>query len=906
MIKTAFSGAAGVDGNIHTLASGTTTGLYTSITTGEKVATSTTSAPANPYIYVKNSTSSINDYDGNDAAGIASLTFGVGNTPSNTTYINSLRGALPPVAEPTVQASNVFFSNVTSSALLLNWTNGNGSGRLVLAKAGSPVDAVPVDGTTYTPNDAFGTGSQIGTGNFVVSANSPNSVNVTGLTPGTTYYFAVFEYNGCSTPDYLTTSPATGSQATFGTYTVSGHVQTTGAANVQGVTISISGGPSTLTATTDAGGNYSFLNIPGGVDYAVTPSSAGFNFTPLSVALDNLSADQANVNFTSSSNVLISEFRFRGVDPDGGGPLTSTANEFVELYNNSNFSTDISGAVLTMSTGAVIYTVPASTTIPAGGHYLIGGLSYGLTGYASPNGTFVAGTDIPDDGGVALFTNSNLTIGNRLDAAGFSGAPALYIEGIGLLPAGGITTDGEFTFVRKLATGRPTDTDNNNADFDFAATDAGTYSGRVAILGAPNPENLTSPVINGSIGSYLLDGSQPATSAPNRVRSFPPVTNGPLGTLAIRRSFLNSTGKNVNTLRFQIIDVTTLHSCPACVQADLRVLSSSPGSVVVNGNAIPIQGLTLDTPPTQTIGGGMYSTVSAGTITTGTPLADGQVATVEFLLGVQSGGNFRFFVNVQAVTSAPLSASEHLVMGNPSNATVDVNQPANYLLSKAQYAVSYNRDAGRPNWVSWHLDSTWIGGAQRQNDFRNDPSLPAGWYQVQGTDYSGSGFDRGHHCPSADRTSSIPDNSATFFMTNMMPQAPDNNQGPWEQLESYSRTLVAAGNELYIIAGGAGSGGTGSNGGVTTTVAGGHVTVPNYTWKVIIVLPAQGGNDVNRVTNSTRVIAVNMPNAQGIRNNDWKTYRVSARSIENLTGYNFFSNVPQAIQDVIETQVDNQ
>ena len=71
------------------------------------------------------------------------------------------------------------------------------------------------------------------------------------------------------------------------------------------------------------------------------------------------------------------------------------------------------------------------------------------------------------------------------------------------------------------------------------------------------------------------------------------------------------------------------------------------------------------------------------------------------------------------------------------------------------------------------------------------------------TDYSGSGFDRGHHTPSADRTSSIPDNSATFFMTNMMPQAPNNNQGPWEELETYCRTLVGQGNELYIIMGGA-------------------------------------------------------------------------------------------------------
>jgi endonuclease G len=71
--------------------------------------------------------------------------------------------------------------------------------------------------------------------------------------------------------------------------------------------------------------------------------------------------------------------------------------------------------------------------------------------------------------------------------------------------------------------------------------------------------------------------------------------------------------------------------------------------------------------------------------------------------------------------------------------------------------------------VSWHLATNWIGSAARQDDFRADPNLPAGWYRPGATSYSGSGFDRGHKCPSADRTSSVADNSATFLMSNMMP-----------------------------------------------------------------------------------------------------------------------------------------
>jgi endonuclease G len=315
-----------------------------------------------------------------------------------------------------------------------------------------------------------------------------------------------------------------------------------------------------------------------------------------------------------------------------------------------------------------------------------------------------------------------------------------------------------------------------------------------------------------------------------------------------------------------------------------------------------------------TNGGASYSKVGSTVSTSSTTLSTASFTVnssgaVRLSIRKVSGGANR--INIDNVTVNPFGGppppptGEHLTMGNPSNAVVDVNQPSNYLLDKTQYAVSYNRDKGRPNWVSWHLDSTWLGSTPRQDDFRNDTTLPAGWYQVQATDYSGSGFDRGHHCPSADRTNSVATNSATFLMSNMMPQAPDNNQGPWANLETYCRTLVSSGNELYIVAGGSGSGGTGSNGGTTTTVASGHVAVPSQTWKVIIVLPS-GTNDVSRVTTSTRTIAVIMPNAQGIRADDWKSYRVSVDQVEALTGYDFFSSVSPSIQSVIEARVDNQ
>ncbi len=862
-----------------------------------------------------------------------------------------------PATEPTVSASNVNFTNVSSASLTVNWTNGNGSGRIVVAKQGSPVDSVPVDGTSYTANAAFGSGSELspaaapptsrggttsrmpptlfvsrittsttsllksdstaesgtsaavtGSGNFVVFAGTGNSVNVTNLQPSTTYYFSVFEYNGAGTSiNYLTTNPGTGSRTTAAAYQISGTVRSRAGAGLSNVTVSLSTGDTPVAnAVTDANGNYSFLNVTAGADYSVTPSSASFKFSPVSASVNALSSNQT-VDFTGTPRVIISEFRFRGIDPDGAGPLTASANEFIELYNQTDEGVTLTGWTLRSSNGTTLLTFPAAVIQPRS-HYLVAGSGYGLSGYATANSPLAA--DIPDGAGVALFNNSaTFDVSTRLDAVGFSGVgDSTYREGTGLTPAGGVTSDAEFSFVRNTSGGLPVDADDNEADFMFVSTDGGIYNSRQSGLGAPGPENSSSPLVrNSQVGVAMLDPSVSSSAYPNRERDFnaDPANNAPQGRLYIRRTVTNNTGANITQLRFRVINMTTYPS-PAGY-ADLRAISSGAVSVTVTGGANKnVLGTTLETPPTQAQGGGNNSTLAAGTITLNSALADGASIDLQFVLGVQNGGTFRFYVNVEAVTQAPASASEHLTMGNPSNAVVDVNQPTNYLLDKPQYAVSYHRDRGIPNWVSWHLDSTWLGSAPRQNDFRADTTLPAGWYQVQNTDYTGSGFDRGHHCPSADRTNSVATNSATFLMTNMMPQAPDNNQGPWEALESYSRTLVTGGNELYIIAGGTGTGGTGSNGGTTNTVAGGHVTVPNVTWKVIMVLPAASGDDVSRVNNSTRVIAIIMPNTQGIRNNTWQQYRVSVDQVEALTGFDFFSNVPVAIQNVIEAQVDNQ
>ena len=172
--------------------------------------------------------------------------------------------------------------------------------------------------------------------------------------------------------------------------------------------------------------------------------------------------------------------------------------------------------------------------------------------------------------------------------------------------------------------------------------------------------------------------------------------------------------------------------------------------------------------------------------------------------------NYVWSFTVASGTPPPYPADVHLAMGNPSGAVASQAQPDNYLMEKPEFAVSYNRDLGRPNWVSWHLSDEWIGTLTRVDTFRPDPEVPPDWYRVQAFDFSGSGFDRGHMTPNADRDkeTSIPINQATFLMSNMVAQSPDNNQGPWADLENYLRSLLAD-DELYIVAGAAGVGGLG-------------------------------------------------------------------------------------------------
>ena len=142
----------------------------------------------------------------------------------SSTISNSATGAVTKLVavsakvlalEPTTAATAVNFSNITSTSMTVNWTNGNGSERIVLIKQASTVNALPIDGTTYNANAAFGMGNEIGTGNFVIYKGSGSSVTVNGLNPATNYHVSVVEFNGPANAENYSNAGATSSQLTL-------------------------------------------------------------------------------------------------------------------------------------------------------------------------------------------------------------------------------------------------------------------------------------------------------------------------------------------------------------------------------------------------------------------------------------------------------------------------------------------------------------------------------------------------------------------------------------------------------------------------------------------------------------------------------------------------------------------
>ena len=235
--------------------------------------------------------------------------------------------------------------------------------------------------------------------------------------------------------------------------------------------------------------------------------------------------------------------------------------------------------------------------------------------------------------------------------------------------------------------------------------------------------------------------------------------------------------------------------------------------------------------------------------------------------------------------TAPSSSfvSPHLPFGLPKG-------HQDIVLDRRYFVVGFDPKIHLARWVAWKLERADLGPIARASSFHPDPAQP--W--VQDADYVRTGYDRGHLCPSADRTATEEANRATFVLSNVQPQVHELNAGPWEDLEKKGRDLARAGHVVYVVAGGLFD--------PTSLVIMKHeIPVPSSSFKIIVVL--EPGEGASAVTASTRTLAVIMPNDISAKHRQWADFTTTIRSIEERSGYDFEPALPRALQEVLEARV---
>jgi len=291
-----------------------------------------------------------------------------------------------------------------------------------------------------------------------------------------------------------------------------------------------------------------------------------------------------------------------------------------------------------------------------------------------------------------------------------------------------------------------------------------------------------------------------------------------------------------------------------------------------------------DTPALAVIDGttGVMHAVGAGTAIIRATAANGTTSTTSLPTRVAVAGGAVY--------------AGHTEFGVPT----DGDASDDFILERTEFTSSFNRNRGIPNWVSFNLEATHFGPEDRCDCFTFDPLLPETFTRYTTADYTGAGafhgygIDRGHLARSFDRTSGSLDNARSFLFSNIIPQASDNNQGPWANMENFVGDLARTQNkELYIIAGASGSKGTVKNEG--------KMTIPATTWKVVVIMPRDQGLANVDSYDDVEVIAVIMPNDPGIRNENWEIYKTTIDAVEAHSGYDLLALLPDQVEIAVES-----
>lgn len=249
------------------------------------------------------------------------------------------------------------------------------------------------------------------------------------------------------------------------------------------------------------------------------------------------------------------------------------------------------------------------------------------------------------------------------------------------------------------------------------------------------------------------------------------------------------------------------------------------------------------------------------------------------------------FANAQetATTEHPVTIKrDKAKVNNSQQVSQDLEVPAysdhDIILKRLAYITSYDKTNKIPKWVAWHLTSDHTSGDQRRlSNFIVDDEVP--FPRAELVDYKGSGYDRGHMCPAGDNKWGFESMKESFYLTNICPQDNNLNCGDWNELEIACRDWANKYGDIYIVAGPI------LYKGKHKTIGPNKVTVPEAFFKVVLCM--------NGTPKAIGFIYKNQP-----CNNPQSSYVNSIDQVERITGFDFFPNLPDEIEEIVESKAN--
>ncbi len=217
-------------------------------------------------------------------------------------------------------------------------------------------------------------------------------------------------------------------------------------------------------------------------------------------------------------------------------------------------------------------------------------------------------------------------------------------------------------------------------------------------------------------------------------------------------------------------------------------------------------------------------------------------------------------------------------------------QKSDEVIRHKNYTLRYEEKYEIPAWVAYQLRGTFTKGKADRSENQFVPDGKVKEASALSADYTGSGYDRGHMVPAGDFKCCQELMNETFFMSNICPQVPELNRGIWENIESRIRSWAVRDKELFIVTGPVLSKNMKTIGRYNT------VSVPKHYYKIVLYYPKGS-------TQKPRAIGFLLPNSAEL-NKKMNTYVVSIDEIEQKTGLDFFTKLPDTIENQLEAASD--